>query len=170
MFKRILVGYDLSERSRRALAIASGPARAFRSSLTVVHVLALPPVLKRWSASSEPGDLKSYDALLKRQMSSAQADLESRVARLVVTPLLDVRCLVRAGIAPNALVDVADRIDADLIVVGRGKQGMLGPTAERVVRLAGRSVLVAPVGKRSRPGAQFGDADRRRTPRGRIDA
>lgn len=172
MFKRILVGYDLSEQSRPALALAGGLARACGCALTVAHVLPLPPVLRRWKGSTEPDDLKKYEVLLKRQIASAQGELQRRVARLAVTPALNVQCVVRAGTAPNALVDIADQINVDLIVVGRGRKGVLGPTADRVVRMAGRAVLVAPIGKRSSGAIQFDDSVRRRrnAPRGRIRA
>lgn len=166
MFKRILVGYDLSEQSRRALALAGGLARAFTSQLTVLHVVPMPPVLRRWSTAESARDLERYEVLLRRQLANAQQDLERRAFRAVAAPIGDLRCVVRAGAVPDVLVEVADRIDADLIVVGRGKRGVLGPTPERVVRLAGRAVLVAPVKGRSFAGALLTD-DPERDRRGR---
>ncbi|MEO9185165.1 MAG: universal stress protein [Kofleriaceae bacterium] len=172
MFKRILVGYDLSTQSRRALGMASGLARLFGCSLTVVHVLPLPAVLKRWSSPTAKLDLEQYESVLKHQHEAALHELERDVVRLAATPLLDVHCMVRTGSPPTVLVEVAERINADLVVVGRGKRGVLGPTSERVVRLSGRTVLVTPVSGAYGAAIKFGGAEREgRVPRsGRIRA
>ena len=64
---------------------------------------------------------------------------------------------MRVGKPAEVIAAAADELGADLIVVARGRGGRLGPNTERLVRMAGRTVLVAPV----RAPAAFAAAERR---------
>jgi nucleotide-binding universal stress UspA family protein len=82
--------------------------------------------------------------MVRRLSAAAQTEVERTVRRKGVVAVGEARCVVRVGEAAVELVDVAEREGSDLIVVGRGRGGQLGPVAERLVRMAGRAVLVAP--------------------------
>ncbi|HEX2202329.1 MAG TPA: universal stress protein [Longimicrobium sp.] len=75
-------------------------------------------------------------------------DLEERLARLVARfEGARIRCHVVEGSAGRALVDLAARLHAGLVVVGATRRGrvwrnLLGTTAERVVRTSEVPVLV----------------------------
>jgi len=144
MFKRILVATDLEAQSRRALAIAGALARSFGSSLTVVHVVATPVRLPVWAPPRARKDDAQFGELIRKRVELAQQELDKRVLKSRVAPIAKTRCVVKAGNPLDVIVELADRSDVDLIVIGRGARGRLGPIAERVVRLTGRAVLVAP--------------------------
>jgi nucleotide-binding universal stress UspA family protein len=144
MFKRILACTDLTMASAPALRCAAGQMEPGQSRLTVLHVVPLPPEIKKWSLPIFAADVKVYRQLLDRQIAAAKAELE-RQLRSVVGKTAAVAIRVRSGDAADVIARSADEIGADLIVVARGHGGKLGHTAERVVRLVGRTVLVAPV-------------------------
>lgn len=129
MLNRILVGSDLSDRSRLALARAAVLAETFDARLTVVHVL--------------DGDLP--EPLRERHAAAARAMLADEVSGLA----LDDRATVEIATGdPHAvLIDRAAALDADLTVMGRHRYRpvrdlFLGTTVERVLRAGETPVLV----------------------------
>lgn len=113
--RQILVGFDGSESSRRALDTAADLV-GYGSNLAVVHV-------RREGATSSPIDL-ARDVLLRRQLTA--------------------RYLERCGQPEKEIVVVAEAIGADLIVVGRRNvlKRVLGSVSSSVVRRAPCDVLV----------------------------
>jgi len=143
-FKSILVCSDLTPVSGSALELAVDLARDHLQSLHVLHVVTLPPEIKRWSQPLFSVDLKLYRQLLDRQLEAAKKELNRQLRPYLRGPVWP-QTLVRAGLAAEVIAETANELAVDLIVVARGTGGALGPTAERVVRLAGRTVLVTPV-------------------------
>ncbi len=164
----ILVGSDLTKQSRRALELGAELARATGSSLVVGHAVELPARLRSWSPVTRRSDRDVYRALLEGQVAGAQATLERVVAAEL--PGTRARSVARAGPAGEVLVEIADEVEADLVIIARGAGGRLGGTAERLARLSGRAVLIAPVPVPSRPFViQGGRAPKRATrPRARA--
>lgn len=165
MFKRILVASDLTEQSTGALKLAWRLAEAAEGTVVVLHVVAMPAALRPWAGPMFRADLASYQTILDRQFEAARQRLESSASKAGVDPE-HARFIVLAGSPASVIAKVADDVNADLIVVGRGTGGKLGPVAEHTVRLVGRTVMVAPV-------ARAGAAARRlpisgRRPTGRI--
>lgn len=113
--RQILVGFDGSESSRRALDTAADLV-GYGSNLAVVHV-------RREGATSSAIDL-ARDVLLRRQLTA--------------------RYLERCGQPESEIVAVAQAIGADLIVVGRRNvlKRVLGSVSSSVVRRAQCDVLV----------------------------
>jgi nucleotide-binding universal stress UspA family protein len=144
MFKKILIATDLANKSATALQMALALAASSGASVLVVHAVGLPAELRRWAAPVFRSDLKLYGELLDRQIDAARAALEKELGPARKRKS-DIRCVVKGGTPAEVVADVADETGADLIVVGRGRHGLLGSTAERIVRMAGRTVLVAPV-------------------------
>lgn len=145
MFKRVLVGTDLLPQSSVALRMGNALARANGAALVALHVVPMPAELRRWGDDLFKSELQSYRKILDRQAAAARADLEKAVARVSKRAVRPVLCLVRVGKPAEVIAATADEIGADLIVVARGRDGVLGANTERLVRMAGRTVLVAPV-------------------------
>lgn len=131
--KRILIGYDGTDPSRRALARAADIA-GYASSVTLVNVA--PPLYPR-TRNGIPDPRGLADG--KRLLEEARGELARRHVRAdVVEPV---------GDAAERLVDTARELSADLIIVGThdwGPVGKLlhGSVSEAVVRDAPCDVMV----------------------------
>jgi len=148
VFTRLLVGTDLTSQSAGAFRLAARMA-APGARLFAVHVLAMPPALTRWKHVKLSDDISSYRELLDRQIDGARRALDQQLAELELDDLV-VEPLMRDADPPARIAEAADRHRAEVILVGRGAGGRLGATAEAVVRMTGRAVLVAPVPRPSR--------------------
>lgn len=131
--KRILIGYDGTEPSRRALARAADIA-GYASSVTLVNVA--PPLYpKTRNGIPDPRGLADG----KRLLQEAQDELARRHVRAdLVEPI---------GDAAEGLVDTARDLDVDLIIVGTHDRGLVGKllhgsVSEAVVREAPCDVMV----------------------------
>jgi nucleotide-binding universal stress UspA family protein len=135
----IVVGVDFSDPSAEALAAAAELAREFGAVLHLVHALDLRiPFVT-------PYEVAVPDAFLE---SARQAALD-RLGALVDEKRaagLDVKAHLASAPPASALSEVAEQIQADLVVTGsRGLTGLkhviLGSVAERTLRHASCSVL-----------------------------
>ncbi|RMG91747.1 MAG: universal stress protein [Zetaproteobacteria bacterium] len=140
----ILVPTDFSPSSNEALRRACVLADTFGAHVHLLHVIdpvlfidpdliAIPPVEEMTEALR-----KSAERRLGEQVRGMDTDVE-----------IFVHVEEGSGDPSRTICSFAERLPADLIVIGRhGRQGMLehlliGSTAERVVRHAPCSVLVA---------------------------
>jgi len=137
MYRRILVGLDGSEGSRRALDVAIGLARAAKAELFLISVEELP----RYPATIDEVDdeHRSADKFFREIQEEA-------VQRINAAGLVAHRD-IRLGHAAQALPHYALEVGADLLVIGHsGHSGiwgrLLGTTADKVVEHAPCSVLV----------------------------
>ena len=143
MYRRILVATDLSEGADVALQAASDLAARDGAALGVCHVLPdLGPVNILFPQAVERGSLAMLD-LEQRANAALEAKIQATVPEKV-----EVEIFLEQGVDYERIVARADDWDADLVVIGsRGLTGMrrtlLGSVAEKVVRTAGRRVLVA---------------------------
>jgi nucleotide-binding universal stress UspA family protein len=114
----IVVGYDDTEPAKRALARAAELAQAFKAKVivtSVAHVLVPGP---RGMGGIDPVDpLELHEA----QLENAKAYLAERNIEAAILPA--------AGDPADAIVEAAEREQADLIVVGTREPGFL----ERIV-------------------------------------
>ena len=144
MFKRILVPFDGSETSRRALAMAIDMARPSGGRLRVVHQL---EDLSHLAAYDPSGASSGELFEVMREAGSqllAEGTAIARAAGIEADDVLLDRFGRRLG---EAIADAAKLWNADLIVVGtHGRRGVaravLGSGAEQIVRLAPVAVLV----------------------------
>jgi nucleotide-binding universal stress UspA family protein len=142
----IVVGYDDTEPSKRALERAADLADAFGAKLLVTSVAE--PVAVAGDAFV-PGDAigLAAPAILPvpdraeatRELEQARKALEGRK--------LEVEYLATVGDAADGIVEAAKQRDADLIVVGTRDPGFLdrilgGDVSEAVSRRAHRDVLI----------------------------
>ena len=120
--QKIVLGYDDSEASQRALERAATLARSFQSELIVTSVA---PLLTGIGRSAGPVDPVDPPAKHAAELATARSYLEGQG--------LDAEYLSAVGNPADTIVDVANDRAADLIVVGTREPGVLQ-------RLLGQSV------------------------------
>ncbi|WP_224366064.1 universal stress protein [Hyalangium versicolor] len=141
MIEHILVAIDGSEHSRRAARFAHDLAQQTRARITLLFVLEPPRVLPLGfldaAAISPPHASPQEMEKVQRLLDEVAADL----------PKAQVEKLVELGQPADTIGTVAERTQADLIVVGarglsRGGRWLLGSVSDRVIQHAGRPVTV----------------------------
>jgi nucleotide-binding universal stress UspA family protein len=139
-WKTIVVGYDRTHASNKALLRAADLAEFFGSALVVTSVAR---VLPSGAAAHGVGPFDPADdpALHAEDLRHAQELIATR--KLKVEPVYD----LEAGDPADAIVALARRRSADLIVVGGHERGFLGKLLhggidEHVTREAPCDVLV----------------------------
>jgi nucleotide-binding universal stress UspA family protein len=135
MFERILLAVDGSEHSYRAVAVAADLARRYEGDVIVLHVREHELT---WGAD--------IDIETDREAITLVDDIVRRLKEDEVNVSGDV-IRVAVGNAAKAIVDVASRDRADLIVMGtRGLSEwgrlLMGSVADKVLHLAQCPVLV----------------------------
>ena len=118
----IVLGYDDSEPSRRALARAAELARALGAKLVVTSVA---PLLVTVARSAGPLDPADPPAEHNEQLLEAQRFLEGLGA--------DAEYVPATGEPADTIVELAEKRGADMIVVGTREPGI-------IERLLGQSV------------------------------
>lgn len=142
-FRTLVVGTDFSAEAERAVAHAANIARITGGTLTLVHAGTVIDAPGGNDELRAPTYTRMYDEYLAdvREKLAAAAGRATQYGAAAQRRLVD-------GFADTALPRAARELGADLLAVGsRGKTGLrrllLGSVAERVVRLAPMSVLVA---------------------------
>jgi nucleotide-binding universal stress UspA family protein len=147
---KVLCGTDLSQPADEALRQADAFARSHGARLVVVHVLPLPLSAHALLPSRQEPEYAQLPALEREALRA----LERRVADLLGRDAGAVDLIVEHGTPYSVLVEQAETLGADLVVVGgRGATGLkrllLGSVASRVVRHAHAAVLIARESPRS---------------------
>jgi nucleotide-binding universal stress UspA family protein len=128
--QRILAATDFSTRSDRALRRATLLAREHGASLAVLHVV----------DDDRPEPLRDAEVATTTGLLRNLAETISRVDGVDCAPS------VAQGDTFSAILESADALNADLIVIGphrrRARDVFAGTTAERTVRRGTRPVLV----------------------------
>lgn len=143
---RILVGFDGSPPSRRALDVASARAALSGDQLVLVTVI---PAQVRASTLSDlvPAALDLPPEMRRTFEENARARLDELAAGLKAAGA-SVRAEVRVGRAGEALLAVAQELGVQEIVLGHkafeSPTHRLGPNAEHVLRHAKVPVTVVP--------------------------
>ena len=140
---RILVATDFSDPALPAVAAAAVEGRRPGTRVTVVHAVDFTPVMSDPSLALGAGGL----AVSPEVIQEIDHDIEQRLAAILVEHHLAGDCVAAQGPAATAIIETAEHINADLVVVGtHGATGfrhlLLGSVAEAVVRDAPCSVLV----------------------------
>jgi nucleotide-binding universal stress UspA family protein len=145
MPKRILVATDLSPESDEALTEAIALAREAGAALEILYVLEL-EVEQYPLGFAFSGDHAGLMTYVERELAR----------RAALAAEVGVSCSVKAleGNPTTDIVDYAEEVDADLIVVGtHGRKGLvhalLGSVAEKVVQRASCPVLTIPLSKKA---------------------
>ena len=144
MFKSILVGVDGSPTASEALRRAARLADSTGAELHVVcayqnaALASLAPVGEVSVASS---------AEIEQALKQAADELVQTAAKELGVDGLKVQTHSIQGEASDVLIDTAERLNCDLIIVGNrgmrgGKRLLLGSVPNRVAHHAGRDVMI----------------------------
>jgi nucleotide-binding universal stress UspA family protein len=143
MFRRLLVAFDSSAHSQRALDEAIELARANRGSVTVMTVA--PDPSRLWSVGLGYGDPLNLDGLGDQVDRQYQSMLDG--ALHAVPADIPVTAILKRGAAATALIDETHTRDHDLIVMGSRGRGdlrslLLGSVSHHVLQASPIPVLV----------------------------
>jgi nucleotide-binding universal stress UspA family protein len=138
MISKILVALDGSERADGVFRGAAELAASLGASLHLLSAVAVPPEFPPAAYTSHVDGLPAY------LVTQAEAHLHALALR---ARHMRVEVIVRESTQPwRAIIEVADEIGADLIVVGshgyHGVDYLLGTNAGKVANQARRNVLV----------------------------
>ena len=134
MFNTILFPVDQSREAREAANTVANLVKTYNSRLVLLSVVEKSP-------ATEGGDVMSSVEAVAQLLQSAQ--------KLFVAQGIEAEILEREGMPSFTICDVADEINADLIVMGcRGlgltEEGMAESVTNRVINLAPCPVLIIP--------------------------
>ncbi|ASS67182.1 MULTISPECIES: universal stress protein [unclassified Paenibacillus] len=117
-YSKIIVGYDGSEQSVRALRSALELSSAFKALIEVVHVYNLTPiVVGETVAGSPPAATES----MKLEAETVAAEARTIISSVTDTPI---EVLIAEGDPGKTITSIAADRGSDLIVVGsHGKGG-----------------------------------------------
>jgi nucleotide-binding universal stress UspA family protein len=145
--KSILVPTDFSESAAAALEYAVTLAEKVGATITLLHSYEIPIV------GFPDGALVPTADIAARITNAAQDGLDATVAKYKGLGI-ELRPMLETGDAREVIPAIAEKVDADLIVMGtHGRRGLsralLGSVAEAVVRTATRPVLTLRVPKQA---------------------
>lgn len=157
-YQKILYATDLSTNAAHAFRHAIGLARCHEARIHILHVLPEiePAMLNYISTVMGEDRLADHELEHKREVADQIRQQIHDFAREELTDhpedlerIADIE--VHHGSPVGQILEMADRIDADLIVVGshgkgRLKYAFLGSVAEKLLRKSHRPALVAPLG------------------------
>lgn len=139
--RRIVAGIEQTSTNDFVLGEAIDLGKRLGAEVHLVHAYEMPPLL--WEAYATMGYAPPDD--LESHAAGVRAQLEEFAARHGASEHVKSHAVV----APpaEAIREIADRVDADLVLVGATRHGrlgrlLLGTTAQRVLRGASRPVLV----------------------------
>ena len=144
MFGRIIVGTDGSETAAEAVRQATELAKLSNSRLDIVSAYEpIPQQRLKEEAREAPGDVQ-YEIGPREDVNLA---LDNASATAKKAGLEEVQTHAREGDPADAILDVAEEIDGDLIVVGnKGMTGarrfLLGSVPNKVSHHAPCSVII----------------------------
>jgi len=144
-FERILVGIDFSPESEVALGHAAQIASRTGAQLILAHagtIVDAPDM----ALAPESAALAEYRRILDDHHAESRARL-AEMARDLASRGLRATEVLLDGFADTALIEGAEAVDADLVIIGtHGRTGitrfLIGGVADRVVRLCRRHVMV----------------------------
>ncbi|MFP4300024.1 MAG: universal stress protein [Spirulinaceae cyanobacterium] len=137
MFKTVLFSIDQSREARNAVDVVINVVQQYNSRLVLLSVVETPPEAE---AASEADVMKSQEAVAK---------LLAGARELFTQKGIQAEIIERSGMPSFTICDVADEINADLIIMGcRGlgltDEGAAESVTNRTINLAPCPVLVVP--------------------------
>ena len=151
MYKKILVAFDGSEPSKRALDHAVNIAATWNSEVLILSVVpqVMMPVFPDEGFGAAPltaaQDMTDYQEKMKEIYGNALKDAENDIRNGFGD--LKVKTLLLEGRPSSTIVEEAEKDGVDLIVIGsRGLGGItgwiLGSTSRRVVESCTKPILI----------------------------
>ena len=136
-YRSLLVPFDGSESSKKALIRAGELAKLDGGEITVLYVI---------PRYEEMMDFFKTEAINKSLFQEAEKIVD--VAKKIAADLgVQIKAVVQEGHASEKIVEIAETLKNDLIVTGtHGWRGMnkalMGSTAERIIAHASRPILI----------------------------
>ena len=159
-YQNILVATDFTENSDHAFKHAVLLARLHDAKIHLLHVVPQVDSSMRSYLSSVMGQEK-LEEFEKKNEQEAHAEIKDELNTFANTELADhpedlkrfAGAIVAIGNPVLKVLEVADRVKADVIVMGTHSKGalehaFLGSVAEKVLQKARRPVFVIPLPKR----------------------
>lgn len=141
--KNILVSTDFSEVQRQLLDMAAALAKGAGAKVWLIHVAAPDPDFVGFSVG--PTYIREQRAdILRQEHQDLQAQAESLRARG-----LDAEALLVQGPTTDTLLEMARKVDADMIIMGsHGRSALfrafVGSVSEQVLKESRVPVLIVP--------------------------
>lgn len=137
--KNILVPTDFSDNAKDALIYALNFLKGDDAKLHVLYVLSMPP---------RTGGLTG--SLQLRMKENAQQDMRNLISELKEIDI-EIEPMIREGATVSVILDVAEQVDADAIIMGtKGSTGLesviLGSVASKVIEKSTFPVISVPAG------------------------
>lgn len=137
MFKNILLAFDGSDCSRKALTYAGSLAEQYGAVLWLIHVFA---------HTSDMLGYEDFEKLFAKRKSAAQAVVDEGLQKLDQSKL-KVHTELLEGPEAESILKAAEKLQADLIVMGtRGfgavKGLLIGSVSRKVMHYASCPVMV----------------------------
>jgi len=133
MYDKILIPYDGSDEAQKGARHGVELAAALDSAIHALYVIDLPGVPRAMALRDDEDEIR------ERYHEYGEEALEE-VASMAAEHGVDCSATIRTGSVSDEIVDYADEVGMDAVVMGsayRGKLGnILGGTADRVVRSA----------------------------------
>jgi nucleotide-binding universal stress UspA family protein len=144
MFSTIVVGTDGSETANQAVGVAKYLARQDGAVVHLVHVIKASPSGTPVTQVGSSVVVRGDDATTREVRDAADAILEKAGAG---DGDLNIKTHIATGSPADALIEMADRLGADLIVVGsmgmRGARRLIGSVPNSIAHGANCNVLIA---------------------------
>ncbi|WP_297455362.1 universal stress protein [Persephonella sp.] len=149
-FKKILVGVDFSEDSKKVIDSAVFLAKLFNSELKLIHVvenLIFPAALDDLEPMVDPEEFARIVKTVEEIVEKASRELEKIAEEIKEKEGLKVKFLVKTGDIAEEILETCESGNFDLLVIGAHKETfvgslLLGNEAEKIVNKAKSSVLV----------------------------
>ena len=137
MLKNIVLAFDGSEYSNRALKYAKTFAERFEATLWLVHI---------FTHTSDLLGYEDYEKFYSKRKAGGQALLDKALQDLRNTSL-DVREELQEGPEAESILNIAKNCQADLIVIGTRGHGTLkgllvGSVSRKVIHHSSCPVMV----------------------------
>jgi|YelNatPaOPRAMG01_1025707.scaffolds.fasta_scaffold171407_2 nucleotide-binding universal stress UspA family protein len=147
MFKRIMVATDGSPTSEKAVETALGLKRLVpEAEVIVIHVSEMPPKTILEPGTERPHGLVALPDSTKANLTRESDEILERARAIADRSGFRVKFYKRSGDPASLIVQEAERLGCDLIVVGgRGAGGLeafLGSVSSRVANRFRGSVLI----------------------------
>lgn len=153
---KILVAKDMSQHSSKVIRYALELACKFHAQVYVLHVMPTvdSSVLNRVALTMGPDNLARFNAVNEAELAEkTQQQLHKIIEQekelvkeeLQHPPQIE----VHHGDAAPMILDLADKLDVDMIVLGSHSKGrlhyaFLGSVAEKILRKTHRTVVIVP--------------------------
>ncbi len=154
--KTILVAKDMSKESSNVIRYALELCSKFHAQIHVLHVMPTvdSSVLNMVALSMGADKLAKFNSMNESEMASLTREQLHKIieteAELIEEEIQHPpKVEVHHGDAAPMILDVSDRIEADMIILGSHSKGklhyaFLGSVAEKILRKTHRAVVIVP--------------------------